>query len=489
MCIQTFIKQCLFVICVFHFISCQHEHKKEQEQETLPLIVKKDTVIHDQWFNGFFSDQPAINAHEQIIAHSDGSRSTIFETTIAISRSLFGFESILKIVQRRKFMENADGIIQGFVFEDDENGKRISAIGKIEGKIITATITNPYGSRQQSITIPDDIELMGTLRSQEFLNQHAQNIGDSLKFSGVEMISGKISLVHMSAEYVKLHSNGDKSFKIIMDLMPMFAVNTIINKHGHTREVSMPMGFITINIRAANGPMKIEAAKLDITKMIQSGGGMPQAGDNAYQISKESIQHISPDPFQTLEEDTVRVSNNSAVQALSDQDHKAYLAQELQLEIDNPELQQWVITSLSEYQDATIADQAEVLRLKVRSHITTKDLSQGDASALETFNTRRGDCTEHANLLCAALRIADIPSRTEVGFVFAPSVQTWVGHAWVSAFDASSNTWIHLDAAYPGIQRSNYIKTASTAGGDSTGKAMARGMGALLGQKIIILKP
>ena len=78
-----------------------------------------------------------------------------------------------------------------------------------------------------------------------------------------------------------------------------------------------------------------------------------------------------------------------------------------------------------------------------------------DASALETFRTRQGDCTEHATLLCAALRIAGTPARVEVGLVYAADYGGWVGHAWNQAY--VDGRWVHLDSAYPGIPRSCYL--------------------------------
>jgi transglutaminase-like putative cysteine protease len=107
----------------------------------------------------------------------------------------------------------------------------------------------------------------------------------------------------------------------------------------------------------------------------------------------------------------------------------------------------------------------------VRSYISTKDLSTGDGSALETFRNRRGDCTEHAALLCAALRIAGVPARIEVGLVHSVDHGGWVGHAWNSAY--VGGRWLHLDSAYPGIPRSCYIKLASASGaGDRSPQAL-----------------
>jgi hypothetical protein len=113
----------------------------------------------------------------------------------------------------------------------------------------------------------------------------------------------------------------------------------------------------------------------------------------------------------------------------------------------------------------------------------------GDATALEAFRERRGDCTEHANLLCAALRIAGIPARVECGLVYADSFGGWVGHAWNSAY--VDGRWIHLDSAYPGVERSCYLKLGSTSGGpwQNTGAAMLGNLAKVMGKTIETLAP
>lgn len=91
---------------------------------------------------------------------------------------------------------------------------------------------------------------------------------------------------------------------------------------------------------------------------------------------------------------------------------------------------------------------AEALRLAVFRHISEKGLSAAFASASETVRTRRGDCTEHAVLLTAALRAVSIPSRIALGLVYAESfgehrdIFGW--HMWSQAL--IDGEWIDLDA-------------------------------------------
>lgn len=99
---------------------------------------------------------------------------------------------------------------------------------------------------------------------------------------------------------------------------------------------------------------------------------------------------------------------------------------------------------------------AEALRRFVHSHISTKSLEVGLASASEVARTREGDCTEHATLLAAALRFCGIPSRVVSGLIYAEEFagrsRIFGYHMWTQALlpDASGGMrWVDLDATLP----------------------------------------
>ncbi len=100
---------------------------------------------------------------------------------------------------------------------------------------------------------------------------------------------------------------------------------------------------------------------------------------------------------------------------------------------------------------ATPADKAERLRQFVNQYIEGKNLSVGYATASETARTRQGDCTEHAMLLAALLRAADIPSRTASGLVYADEFLGQRGifgyHMWAQAWlpEGDAGRWVDLD--------------------------------------------
>jgi hypothetical protein len=89
------------------------------------------------------------------------------------------------------------------------------------------------------------------------------------------------------------------------------------------------------------------------------------------------------------------------------------------------------------------------LRSFLSDYIEQTGLDVGYASALETLDTRRGDCTEHAVLLAALGRSLRIPTRIVTGLVyadrFAGASHVFVPHTWVQSW--IDDRWVSFDSA------------------------------------------
>ncbi|SEM91430.1 Transglutaminase-like superfamily protein [Luteibacter sp. UNCMF331Sha3.1] len=98
---------------------------------------------------------------------------------------------------------------------------------------------------------------------------------------------------------------------------------------------------------------------------------------------------------------------------------------------------------------ATDLQRMRRLRTFLSEYIVAKGLDVGYASALETANTRRGDCTEHAVLLTAMARSMGIPARVVTGIVYAERMgganRVFIPHAWAQAW--IKDRWISFDSA------------------------------------------
>ncbi|MEX0887717.1 MAG: transglutaminase-like domain-containing protein [Phycisphaeraceae bacterium] len=137
---------------------------------------------------------------------------------------------------------------------------------------------------------------------------------------------------------------------------------------------------------------------------------------------------------------------------------------------------------------------AERLRQFVHEFITAKDLSVGLGSASEVARTAQGDCSEHAVLLAALLRAADIPARTATGLLyvdhFLDARNTFGGHMWTQAW--LDGAWVDLDptlgpaAAYDAAHITFGVSSMSAQ--DMTNDLMAIAP-MLAGMQIEVLEP
>ncbi|MEX1015251.1 MAG: transglutaminase-like domain-containing protein [Phycisphaeraceae bacterium] len=159
----------------------------------------------------------------------------------------------------------------------------------------------------------------------------------------------------------------------------------------------------------------------------------------------------------------VAVDLDTPVNPMDDLPRDADRAATSMIDHEDPRVRELLAKALPADADTlSRTETAERLRDFVSEHITEKDLSVGLGSASEVARTAQGDCTEHAVLLAALLRAADIPARTATGLVyvdeFVGAENVFGGHMWTQAWlparsdhgDATrGGHWVDLDATLP----------------------------------------
>lgn len=151
------------------------------------------------------------------------------------------------------------------------------------------------------------------------------------------------------------------------------------------------------------------------------------------------------------------VDLDKPVKSINDSPTESYLAATAMLNHEDPVIEQLLKRAMgSQKRKSTGSAKATHLCNFVQRHIQEKDLSVGFATAGEVARTRVGDCTEHAVLLAALLRAANIPSRTVSGLVYIDQFlnqhDVFGYHMWTQAWitdRSSSGRWVDLDAALP----------------------------------------
>jgi hypothetical protein len=438
-----------------------------------------DRLVTDQWFVGNINNQPSMTMHAVVVQKADGTFSDRVETNIVLNRALGGANVAFEVRDTQVYSVSAVGEITSFTFDHVENGVTTAATGTVtEGKA-NVTVLRLGRATDSVVEIPAGTKLLGQQASQELLAKAAWKPGDKQQFATLALLGAQVRVVTMTATHQATAPDGSLTFGVAMDLMPVPTTMTL-RPNGDLLGMTMDMGFLKLAFAPSNGPVPLVGAELAPTGLVTAKGPAPASGPtNRYRLPAGAA--VPVDEFQAMAGDIVTTRSEAELSALADP--APYLKAEPQLELDDPQLKAWVDALVARHQVAKPV-LAERLRLAVRGYIVKKDLSLGDASALEAFRTRTGDCSEHANLLAAVLRIAGIPSRVELGMVYAQDFGGWVGHAWNSAY--VGDRWVHLDSAYPGIPRSCYLKLGTTSGveGQNTGAAMVGAFGKVLGKEV-----
>lgn len=441
-------------------------------------------LITDQWFVGHINNQPSMTMHAVVLQKTDGTSTDRVETNIVLNRVLGGAQIAFEVRDTQVYAVSAAGEITGFTFDHVENGVTTSATGTVGTDKATVSVLRLGRATDSVVPIPAGTRLIGQQASQQQLVKAEWKPGDSQKFATLALIGAQVQIVTMTATHQKTAPDGSMTFGLVMDLMPVPTTMTL-KPNGDLLAMTMDMGFLKLAFAPSPGPVPLVGADLAPTGLVTAKGPAPASGPtNRYRLPVGAALPI--DEFQSTAEGVTTTLSDAAPSVLANP--APFLKAEPQLELDDPQLKAWVDALVARHQVAKPV-LAERLRLAVRGYIVKKDLSMGDGSALETFRSRTGDCTEHANLLAAVLRIAGIPSRVELGMVYAQDFGGWVGHAWNSAY--VDDRWVHLDSAYPGIPRSCYLKLGTTSGDEwqNTGAAMIAGFTKILGKEVETLAP
>lgn len=115
-----------------------------------------------------------------------------------------------------------------------------------------------------------------------------------------------------------------------------------------------------------------------------------------------------------------------------------FLSPTLYIESDHPDISAKAVEIIEGEDDSWLA--AKKLSRWVYKHIRYKNLSGGFGTALSTFESSSGDCTEHTVLLIALARSVGIPARICSGLVYGDNA--FYFHFWPEVYVGQ---WVQMD--------------------------------------------
>lgn len=237
------------------------------------------------------------------------------------------------------------------------------------------------------------------------------------------------------------------------------SVDLWINDRGEVRRGISPLLGFRMEVAACDETCATAADQdIDVLRsaMMQSPRLIPNGSQDQTLTYRFHLRSDLPTPFVVTDEQQVKQINDSDFEVTvgRPQTHPDEAGPTPEDTLSNPWVQSdapEVIAMAKEAVGHASSDLNKMRRLRgfVTSYIDETGLEVGYASALETIQTRRGDCTEHAVLLAALARSQGIPTRIVTGLVyaqrFAGASRVFVPHTWVQSW--LGGRWVSFDSA------------------------------------------
>jgi hypothetical protein len=237
------------------------------------------------------------------------------------------------------------------------------------------------------------------------------------------------------------------------------AADMWVNDQGRLRRGVSPLLGFRMEVAACDEACATSPDQdIDVLRsaMLQSPRALPNGIQDQSLTYVIQVRDGLPNPFPVTDEQSVRTVGNGLYELIIGRaqrrpEEPGPIPEDTQanpwVQSDAPE----VIEMAKQAVGGASSDLSRMRRLRsfLTGYIDQKGLDVGYASALETIQSRHGDCTEHAVLLAALARSQGIPTRIVTGLVytqrFAGASRVFVPHTWVQAW--IDKRWVSFDSA------------------------------------------
>ncbi|MEX0717903.1 MAG: transglutaminase family protein [Planctomycetaceae bacterium] len=394
-------------------------------------------------------------------AERDGKKiiRSVSETNLTIKR----FGQTLKMSTRSVFDETADGEMLSFTHvAENPPVSSTRMVGRVEGGELRIDTTAAGETRRQTLPWSGDIKAPDF--QERALRDPPLKPGDvrKLKLFVPEMKQATdVTITADEHETIKLHDGTSKKLlkvRITQSILPALVTSAWLDDEGRTlRSESNVFGLTMITHEVpekvaleeiAGGELDIAVGSLVPVKPLRNGHDSRRA---VYRITTPDADPAEVLPAGDTQqvrslgkndaELTVRaleIPKDVRLQAID----KAYLASSEFLQCDDRRVIDHARRAAGDERDPGAI--ARLMESYVHDKLSEKNFSTAMATAAEVAESLEGDCTEHAVLLAAMLRVEKIPSRVAVGLVYVPGRDVFGGHMWTEVH--LGDKWIPLDA-------------------------------------------
>ncbi len=390
-------------------------------------------------------------------------RETVYLTDTEEHVSIRRFGQQLRIQSKTHTEESADGQLLSYDFEmKNPPAQTTKSSGRVEGGnlIIESTV----GGRLQTKKIAWDPTVKSPAWQERSLSDSPLKPGESRSFKTFMPEFSKVVTVKISAEdyrVVKLHDGSEKSLlkvSVFQSILPGVGMRVYLDEKGESlRTEADLLGMVTFSVPREVALQEIAGEELDVATNTLIRIANPPVGlhDRKSAIYRVNTKGRNPAEFlptggtqavASIDDETATLTVSSIRPPTNIQpsrnEQQEFLGDTQFLQANDSRVQEHARKATAGSLDpGTIAIRME---LYVYKELKKKNFSTALASAAEVAKSLEGDCTEHACLLAAMLRVQKIPSRVAVGLVYADRLAAFGGHMWTEAW--LDGKWVPLDA-------------------------------------------
>lgn len=395
-------------------------------------------------------------------------RDKVFVTESEEHITIRRFGQQLKMQSKVHTEETEDGRLLSYTFElKNFPAKTSKSVGKVDGKYLT--IESTIAGKTRTKKIPWDADIKSPAWQDRLLQKSPMKPGETRSVRTFMPEFSKIVDVRMSAEDqrpVKLHDQTVKSLlkiKVSQSILPGVALRVFVDNDGKAlRTEADMMNMVTYRVPREIAVKEIAGEELDVATSTLVRPEKPAGNLHEKKLALYRVYSKGPNPFVFLEQ-------NASQEVTADNGGDAEVQiTDLRIEARRPprniqpsrkeQTEYLEDTEFLQTSDARVREHARkaaagsrdpgtiAVRMEqyVYKELKKKNFSTALASAAEVADSLEGDCTEHACLLAAMLRVEKIPSRVAVGLVYSDRLGAFGGHMWTEAW--LDGHWIPLDA-------------------------------------------
>ena len=389
-------------------------------------------------------------------------RETVYLTDTEEHVSIRRFGQQLRIQSKTHTEESADGQLLSYDFEmKNPPAQTTKSSGRVEGSnlIIESTV----GGRVQTKKIAWDSTVKSPAWQDRSLSDSPLKPGESRTFKTFMPEFSKVVTVKISAEdyrVVKLHDGSEKSLlkvSVFQSILPGVGMRVYLDDKGESlRTEADLLGMVTFSVPREVALQEIAGEELDVAtntliRIANPPVGLHDRNTATYRINtkgRNPAEFLPTGGTQTVK----KVDNETATLTVSSvrpptniqpsrNEQQDFLGDTQFLQANDSRVQEHARKATAGSLDpGTVAVRMEQY---VHKELKKKNFSTALASAAEVARSLEGDCTEHACLLAAMLRVQKIPSRVAVGLVYADRLGAFGGHMWTEAW--LDGKWVPLD--------------------------------------------